>query len=129
LIVYGLALKLAPEPIVFTVIMGFYYLLLLRYLLILPHNAPLDKASLAVPLFFHGFTLFLVYAWRLWEKSPALVLLVPTLALFSLMCYAWPYLDTLKARLVRLPLSRISLPFGEEGREPDPPLPFDPFAP
>jgi hypothetical protein len=128
LFIYGTAIKLAHEPIVFSLLMGFYYLILLRYLLTLPHNAPLEKVSLAIPLFFQGFTVFLLYGWRLWEESPALVLLVPTIALFSLICYAWPYLDTLKARLLLWPLSRISLPFGE-GREPDPPLPFDPFVP
>jgi uncharacterized membrane protein len=129
LIVYGLAIKFAPEPIAFSILMGFYYLILLRYLLILPHDAPLDKVSLAIPVFFHCFTVFLLFAWRLWQQSPALVILVPTIAIFSLICYAWPYLDTLKARLDRLPLSEISLPLGGQGREPDPPLPNDPFAP
>jgi hypothetical protein len=128
LFIYGMGIRVVPEPIVFSVLMGFYFVILLRYLLTLPHNSPLDKVSFAIPMFFQGFTVFLLYGWRLWAKSPALVLLVPVIALLSLICYSWPYLDTLAARLNRLTWG-ISIPIGAEGREPDPPLPFDPFIP
>jgi uncharacterized membrane protein len=122
---YGLAIKFVPEAMVFSVLMGFFYLVLLRYLPTLHHNAHLDKVSLAVPIFFHVFTIFLLYAWRLWEQNAALIILVPIIAMFSLVCYAWPYLDTLTRRLQRLPLGNVTATT-DEG-QPVAPLPFDPF--
>jgi hypothetical protein len=86
-----------PEPIIFSVLLGLNLLSVLWFLPQVPHNAPLDTVSLSVPLFFHGFLILMLFGSGLFLKpeGQALVILVPTIAAFSLICFSWPYLDNL----------------------------------
>jgi uncharacterized membrane protein len=90
-----------PEPLVFSILLGGAFVLILRYLPALPHDRPIAAPSLVVPLGFHGLMLFMLYGSSLFGKPPlyedhqALVLLIPTVAFLSPVLFAWPYLNTL----------------------------------
>jgi hypothetical protein len=103
-----------PEPVVFSVLLGLNLLSVLRFLPEVPHNSPLDSVSLSVPLFFHIFMLVMLYGSGLFllQGGQPLVILVPTIAAFSLICFCWPYLDRLhgiyrKTGSVLAPLDQI----------------------
>jgi hypothetical protein len=87
------------EPIIFSLLLGLNIVAILRFLPELPHDAKLDFGPLSSPIFFHIFMLVMLYATGLFLQTDGqpLVILVPTIAAFSLICFYWPYLNHLKA--------------------------------
>jgi hypothetical protein len=102
---YQALMRFLPESLVLSLLLGAHLVVLARYLPVLPHDAPLDPASVAAPLFFHAFLLFMLFASGLFLPEPlyatqgSLVILVPMIAASSFICFGWPYLDALGGRL------------------------------
>lgn len=102
---YGLLMKVCPEPLIFSVVMGAYAVALLWALPVVPHDRPLDRSAIAAPFFFHGFELFMLYfsgflgVKPLYASHPSLVLLVPVVGTLSVICFCWPFLDDFTTRL------------------------------
>lgn len=104
----GLYLFLAgrmAEPLVFSAFLGTFALLILRYFPSLPRDAPLDYSALAAPIFFGSFEFLMLYASGLWQATSLyqedadFVILVPLIAILSMICFAWPYLDDIGAKV------------------------------
>jgi uncharacterized membrane protein len=97
--VYGILLKYQYEPMFFSIIMGANLLAVLRFFMEVPHDAPIDYASLSIPLFFHPFVLVMLYGANVYREMPALIILVPLVAVLSVICFAWPSLDRFRAAM------------------------------
>jgi hypothetical protein len=100
------------EPVFF----GLFFLLLLGMLVLylpsVPHDAPLNNGALLAPLFFGVFQNLIIFAAPFFgrpapiQSRPPLAILTPLTTLFVLVCFAWPFLDTIQDKLS--PISRLA---------------------
>ena len=93
------------EPLVFSGFLGGFAVLVLRYFPSLPRDAPLDLSAISAPIIFGAFEVFMLYASGFFQAKPLymqdedFVILVPVIAILSMICFCWPFLDRIGGKL------------------------------